>query len=40
MKYCPNCGKEVPENFIFYLKDEDGQCRHITSLIEEGILAQ
>lgn len=38
-KYCPNCGKEVPENFVFYIKDEDGSCRHITDLIEEGILA-
>jgi len=38
-KYCPNCGKEVPENFAFSIKDEDGTCRHITDLVEEEILA-
>ena len=39
MKYCPNCGKEVGENFVFYLLDEDGECRHITDLVEEEVLA-
>jgi len=37
--YCPNCEEEVQEDFIFCLEDEDGACRHITDLIEEGILA-
>jgi hypothetical protein len=38
-KYCPNCGKEVPNNFVLYIKDEDGTCRHITDLTEEGLVA-
>jgi len=39
VKFCPNCGEEVPENYLFYVKDEDGSCRHVTDLVEEGILA-
>lgn len=38
-KYCPNCSQEVPENFAFYIKDEEDSCRHITDLVEEGLLA-
>lgn len=38
-KYCPKCGKEVKEDFAFSVKDEDGACRHITDLVEEGMLA-
>ena len=39
VRYCPNCGEEVPENYLFYVKDGDGSCRHVTDLVEEGILA-
>ena len=35
--YCPNCGEELPEDFAFYVKDEDETCRHITNLVEEDI---
>jgi len=39
MYYCPNCGQEVTKDFVFYIVDEDGECRHVTDLVEEGILA-
>ena len=39
LKHCSHCGEEAPENFAFCIKDEDGECRHITDLVEEGILA-
>ena len=39
IEYCSNCGTDVPENYVFCIQDGDDHCRHITELVEEGLLA-